>query len=59
MGGGGGHVGEEGLVLRRRPPHEVGRFFGEDVGEEVLFLAAVGDYLAVLVYVVVVELLLI
>src|SRR5918997_4401932 len=53
------YIGEERLVLRGRSPDEVGRFFGEDVGEEVLFLAAVGDYLAVLVYVVVVELLLI
>src|SRR5918997_2143031 len=57
VGGGGGHVGEERLILRGRPPHEVGRFFGEDVGEEILGLAAVGDYLTVLVYVVVVELL--
>src|SRR5918997_404667 len=57
VGGGGGHVGEEGLLHRRRPPHEVARFFGEDVGEEVLGLAAVGDYLAVLVEPVVVELL--
>src|SRR5919112_545337 len=53
------YIGEERLVLRGRSPDEVGRFFGEDVGEEVLFLAAVGGYLAVLVYVVVVELLLI
>jgi len=51
------YVGEEGSVLRRRLPHKVRRFVGEDVGEEVLFLAAVGDYLAVLVDPVVVELL--
>src|SRR5918997_1919236 len=51
------YIGEERLVLRGRSPDEVSRFFGEDVGEEVLFLAAVGDYLAVLVDPVVVELL--
>src|SRR4028119_2394674 len=52
-----GHVGEEGLVLRCRPPNEVAGLLGENVGEEVPFLAAVGDLLTVLVDAVVVELL--
>src|SRR5215210_5843006 len=40
-----GYIGEEGLVLRRCSANEVGRFFGEDVGEEVSFLSPVGDLL--------------
>jgi hypothetical protein len=57
MGRSRGHIGEEGLVLRRRPPYEVAGLPGEDIGEEVPFLAIVGDLLTVPVDPVVVELL--
>src|SRR5215211_7166081 len=52
---GGGHVGEEGLPLWRRSSYEVCGLPGEDVGVEVLFLATIGDHLAVLVDLVIVE----
>src|SRR5215212_8555473 len=50
-----GYVGKEGLLLWRRSSDEVCGLPGEDVRVEVLFLAAVGDHLAVLVDVVIVE----
>src|SRR5215217_4815966 len=59
VGSGGGHVGEEGLILWRRSSYEVCDLPGEDVGVEVTFLAAVGDHLAVLVDLVIVELLIV
>src|SRR5918997_1683825 len=49
-----GHVGEEGVIFGRRPPYEVCGVPREDVGEVVLFFAAVGDDLPVLVQLVVV-----
>ena len=49
------NISEEGLVLWRRPPNEVGGLPREHVGEEVVFLAAVGDHLPVLVDPVVVQ----
>src|SRR5215213_3037734 len=55
VGGGGGYVGEEGLPLWRRSSYEVCGLPGEDVGVEVTFLAGVGDHLAVLVDLVIVE----
>src|SRR5918997_4978533 len=36
-------VREEGPILRCRPPDEVGRVSGEDVGDVVLFFAPIGD----------------
>jgi hypothetical protein len=52
-----GYVGEERLVLRRRPLHEVRRLAGEHVREEVLGLSTVRDLLAILVEAVIVQLL--
>ena len=59
--GGRGNVREEGLRIGPccRAPNEIGSLPGEDIGKEVLGVAAVGDLLAVLVDPVVVELLLV
>ena len=59
MRSGGGDVHEEGAGILRGTPDEVGGLPGEDISVVVLGVATVGDDLAVLVYLVIVELVLI
>src|SRR5215212_10006836 len=56
VGGRRGDVHEEGARILPSAPDEVGGLPGEDIGEVVLGVAAVGDDLAVLVYLVTVGL---